>query len=515
MVAGDELTDTSKRPNLEEIATILGGEDITRGYVDGLPYLTPQDPVLNQAGGLEGYEALLKDDQVQATFSQRRNAVIARPWEVKPGGTKRQDKAAAQLVEETLKRLDWDNITDQMLFARFYGFGSAEVMWEIADSQVRLADIRVRDRRRFAFAPDRSLLLLTTNRPNGKRLPERKFWTASVGASHHDEPYGLGIAHAVYWPVWFKRNGAKFWALFLEKFASPTPAGTFPIGASEAERNKLLASVRAVAMGAGIILPEGVKIDLIEATRGGNVSYENWMKYWDEAIAKVILGQTMTTSDGSSYAQATVHYDVRQDLVKADADLICQSANSSWVRWLVDYNFPGAAYPQIWRELEDAEDVTSRATRDKTLFDMGFGLTDEAVTEFYGDHYQRIAPMPEDAPQEADAKPAPAQPPAPAPERQIGFRFSEVPEPAPPADALPITALTDALDRQADAPWQAILAHVEHIVNTAPDLPTLRDQLLASYSELPIEQLGKVMSLGQLTADLAGRYDVHRESAHA
>lgn len=497
------MTDTeakTTRPELNEIASTNDGRDITRGFVEAMHYLSPADKVLQQAGGLEAYEELLKDDQVSATFAQRRNAVLARPWTVTPGGTKRQDKLAAKLVEETLKALPWDTITDHMLYARLYGYAVAEVMW-VVNSQVKISDIRVRDRRRFVFAPDNSLKMLTHRNPNGEVLPDRKFWVSSVGASHNDEPYGLGLGHALYWPVFFKRNGARFWAKFMEKFASPTAMGTFPAGASDSERQKLLGAVRAVAMDSGIIIPEGTQIQLLEATRGGNASYGEWLHYWDSAIAKVILGQTMTTEDGSSYSQATVHYAVRQDLVKADADLVSQTANSSWVRWLVDYNFAGAAYPQIWRDMEEAEDLAQRSTRDKTLFDMGYKLTPEAVTRVYGDDYEPIEPpQPETKPD-----PIPAKQEQTAPALAEGDEIDLTPSPVEP--------LANALDQQSAPAWRKILDHIQQLVNSAPDLPTLRDALLNAYAELPGDELGDVMALAMLTAELAGRYDVEQESA--
>lgn len=493
------MTDTeaqTKRPEFNEIASTNDGRDITRGFVEALHYLNPSDKVLQQAGGLEAYEELLKDDQVSATFAQRRNAVLARPWTVKPGGTKRQDKLAAKLVEETLNALPWDSITDQMLYARLYGYAVAEVMWVIENSLVKISGIRVRDRRRFVFAPDNSLKMLTHRNPNGEVLPDRKFWVSSVGASHNDEPYGLGLGHALYWPVFFKRNGAKFWARFMEKFASPTAMGTFPNGASDTERLKLLGAVQAVAMDSGIIIPEGTQIELLEASRGGNASYEQWMHYWDSAIAKVVLGQTMTTEDGSSYSQATVHYDVRQDLVKADSDLVSQTANNSWVRWLVDYNFAGAAYPQVWRDMEDSEDLKTRAERDKMLFDMGFKLKPEAVIEVYGDQYEPIQPP---------AEPAPTSQPEQQPDQTALAEGKE--------EVLPIAPLTQALEKETAPTWRKILDHIQQLVDSAPDLPTLRDTLLNAYAELPGDELGDVMALAMLTAELAGRYDVEQESS--
>lgn len=493
---------TDRRPDLTEIATTRDGRDITRGYVDALPYLPPTDRILSLAGGWRGYEELLRDDQVAATFAQRRLAVVRRPWAVEPGGDRRMDRQAAELVRATLDRLDWDAITDQMLHARFFGFAVAEVLWLVEGGEIAVADIRVRDRARFAFAPDGALLLRTTARPNGEPVPEKKFWVAAVGASHHDEPYGRGLAHQLYWPVWFKRQGARFWAIFLEKFGAPTAIGKFPAGADATERARLLEAVQAIQTDAGIILPEGMTIELLEASRGGTATYQEWMAYWDRAIAKIVLGQTMTTEDGSSRAQAQVHWDVREDIVAADADLVCESANRTWVRWLIDYAMPGAAYPRIYREMDDPEDLRARAERDQILATIGWRLKPEAVSRIYGDDYEPASP-PAQMPIEPASNTTAA---AESPRRTV-----QVAEPASDAPH-PADLIADRLALEAAPAWAAIMERIRALVEQARSLDELRDALLAAYGELPTDELTRVMQAAFAVAELAGRFDAAQES---
>ncbi len=485
----------TEKVNLLEIATTANGKDITRGYVEGLQTLTPQDPVLQQHGyDYQIYERLLQDDQVNACFSQRRLAVVARPWSVTPGSQRRADKKAAELVENALQGFDWDRITDQMLYARLFGFAVSELIWDVENGQVKLKDIRVRNQRRFAFAPDNSLRLLTISKPDGESVPDKSFWHLSIGAHYHDEPYGRGLGSALYWPVYFKRNGARFWATFLEKFGAPTALGHFPSGASAAERNNLLAALQSIATDAGIIIPEGMEVELIEATRGGNGGYDAWMSYWDDAIAKIVLGQTMTTQDGSSLSQAQVHYAVRQEIIQADADLVCQSANATWVRWLVDYNMTGAAYPKLWRDMEESEDLANRAQRDQVLYQMGYKLTPEAVSKVYGPDYEATAPTPQ---------------PAPTPATD-GENFAQGASQDEYLDPVPVMAET--LDAATRKPWQEIIEKVESVVSEAQSFSQLRDALLNLYADLPIEKLGNIMSMALSAAELSGRYAVEQES---
>ena len=136
-----------------EYAGIEAGRDVTRGYVDDQLYLTPQDKVLRYQGGThyELYEDMLQDDRVKSAFGQRRAAVVAREWAVEAGGERRRDRMAADHLRETLKHVQWDRVTDLMLYGVFYGYSVAEVLWTRDGRHVAMDRIRVRNRRRFVF----------------------------------------------------------------------------------------------------------------------------------------------------------------------------------------------------------------------------------------------------------------------------------------------------------------------------------------------------------------------------
>ncbi len=496
-----------KKPNLLEIATSANGRDITRGFIDGLPWLDPTDPVWREAGGWQGYEALLKDDQVAACFTQRRMAVVARPWVVEPGEDSRQGRKAADLVRETLDEIGWDAITDQMLHARLFGFAVAEVLWKLTPAGVRVKAIKPRDRRRFVFAPDGALKLLTAHAWMGEELPPRCFWAPGVGASHADEPYGRGLGHALFGPVWMKRQGAKYWGIFLEKFGAPTVVGHFHEGTSPEERARLLAAAEAVVSQMAVTLPEGVTLEFLEAKRGGAADYETWMHYWDSAIAKIVLGQTMTTDNGSSQSQANVHWDVRQDIVEADADLIDASASDTWVRWLTEMNFPGVEPPRISRDMTEQEDMNTRAERDATLSGIGIKLTADAVKRVYGEDYE-LAPL---------GAPASSRPPGES--NEAGGTPALPAEAALHAEAGGTPALQDTPDLLADrlaaaaaAPMAALIGQIQAMLGKVESLEEFRALLDTAFPDLDRAALAAVMGDAIHVAALQGLSDVQQET---
>jgi len=494
------------RPELGEVATTRDGRDITRGYVDGLPLLPPTDSVLaaRGAGDYRIYDEVLRDDQVAATFQQRRLAVVSKEWEVIPGGDKRQDKKAAEFLRSQLEHIAWDAVTERMLYGVFYGYAVAECLWARDGQQVVLDALRVRDRRRFGFRPDGRLVLKTTAHPLGEELPERKFWHFACGASHDDEPHGLGLAHWLYWPVLFKRSGLKFWLIFLEKFGMPTGVGRFPHGATDEERNRLLQAVQAIQTDAGIILPEGMELELLEAARSGTADYTALHDRMNAAIAKVVLGQTMTTDNGSSRSQAEVHMDVRQDLVKADADLVCHSANATWVRWLTEWNFPGAQPPRIWRRIEDEPDLKAQAERDQIIQGMGFRPRLDYIRETYGDGWEEARPAEAGAPA-GDGQLQDPPPPLAGEGRGGGAAFAES-----GAHPHPAQAIADHLAQEAAPEIRAWLERIEAMLNAASSLEEFRAMLEAAYDQLPADGLARVMGQALAVAQAAGRFDVEQ-----
>lgn len=360
--------------------------------------LTPDDSVLVWKGGDYGlYRETLRDDVCFAAFAQRRLAVTQCEWQVDAGATDRASKAAADWMREQLQELEWDRITDGMLYTRWYGHAVAECLYQPdkVEGKVALADIRVRDRARFAYANDRGApWIWSQTAGKWEQLPERKMWTVNTGADHDDSPYGLGLAHYCYWPVFFKRNNIKFWLIFLEKFGMPTAVAKMPAGQYDnlEQRNRVRGAIQAMASENGVILPEGTEFDFINAQRSGTQDYDTMRAAMDASLAKIVIGQTASTEGtpgrlGNDQLQS----DVKNELVKADSDLVCGSFNRSVGKWLTEWNFPGATPPRVWREVDPPEDIGIRAERDVKLYSLGYEPTPEYIEEVYGPGWQRKA----------------------------------------------------------------------------------------------------------------------------
>lgn len=477
------------KPIFGEIATSGDGRDITVGYSDVLAIQPTTDSILRQRGGgdYKVYKEVLRDDQVIATLNQRRLAVVGKEWQVDAGGTSRADKAAADFMREQLNNFGFDRVTGMMLYGVYYGFAVAETMWAKDGNRIVLPEIKVRERRRFGFDGHGQLRMKTRQQPNGELLPDRKFWAFSTGADNDDEPYGLGLGHWLYWPTFFKRNGLKYWLLFLEKFGQPTAKGTHPVDAKPEDVNKLLQALSAIRTDSAVAIPNGMIIELIEAARSGTADYAAVYEQMNAAIAKVVLGQTASTQGTPGrLGNDELQGDVRLDLIKADADLVCESFNRSVGRWLTDWNFPGAEPPRVFRKVAPPEDLVKAAQRDKAIFDMGYKPTLKHIQDTYGEGWE-------------EKPPAPAPVPLPA--------FSAVFE--SPA-SVPDMMLEQARQRLEPATnnW---IEQVRTLSNQVNSLEELRDKLLELYPNLSLDDYAAVLAEATVASKLAGRNEIVEE----
>jgi phage gp29-like protein len=563
LINATPVDDEPETPELNEIASIAGGRDITRPFIDPLGNLIlPQDEVLLLKGQLgwrrlELYEKVRQDDQVFSCMQQRIRAVTEAEWEVIPGerqgrSNTKADQRAADFINEQLShgfgsQGSWDNCTEKMHWGILYGYSVAEVLYgrdgRFVTMDADRGGIRVRNRKRFQFDIAGRPRLITPTGPWGEELPTRKFWHFSTGADNDDEPYGLGLGHWLYWPTWFKRNDLKFWLFFLEKFGQPTAMGKYQSGAhGPSEQKTLLAALGNILTDAGIIIPDGMDISLLEASRSGTADYSAVYGLMDAAISKIILSQTMTTDSGSSRSQAEVHERVGEDVKKGDADLLNGSFDGSVVRWLIDFNrsaLGDCTYPRVIRRVEPEVDLNARVDRDKVLFDMGYRLTEEMVEEVYGEGYVYEPPSPPtplpmmgeggrlpvgaqgvapDAP-ETSTQPE-ALTPNPSPNNGRGGQEEPTPDPSEEGSDAEFAAAVPTADiyarrLQGQRLFSPMVARIrdeyQRVIASGGSLEDFRDWLDASFAELPTEEAERALAQALTASRLAGLYEAQEE----
>lgn len=327
--------------------------DITIPFYTGR-MIHADDTLIARGGGkgLKIYDEIERDTWAGAVLEKRKKQLTAREWRVVAASDAPRDMEAADLVRGVLADLPFDRICEDLLDATLKGFAISEIVWERNGLGIAPQMVVSHDQRRFAFDEFWQPRLLTmSNMYTGEALPARKFIVHRYGVKGNN-PYGLGLGSSLFWPVLFKREGIAFWLHFLDKFAGPTVVGEVPFGSLPEIENRFLNVLTEARTSSAILAPIGSNVKFLEASRSGSVTYLDFLTFWDKQISVRVVGETLTTDVGTSgsRAAAETHADMLGLLVDSDSDALSGTLRETLLRWIVEYNLPGAGVPSVWRE---------------------------------------------------------------------------------------------------------------------------------------------------------------------
>ena len=150
-----------------------------------------------------------------------------------------------------------------------------------------------------------------------------------------------------------KKNIAKFWAIFAEKFGMPLSVIELPrnIEKDSPEYTKAEEILAAVQEETGIIVPDGFVLKFLEAVRNGEAGYERFIEICNKEISKRVFGATLIAEEGKrgqgSYALGSEHSERFEGYVTFDAAVLEAALNESLIRRLIDYNYDTDFYPRF------------------------------------------------------------------------------------------------------------------------------------------------------------------------
>lgn len=304
-----------------------------------------------------------RDPHYASVLGVRKRAVSGVPPRVEPASEDAADERIAEAVRDHIAGHDqFDRLVEDCLDAIGKGFSVVEIVWP----QRRAADLWVPaafewvDQRWLTFhREDGSLRLLDEAEPLDG-IPFDPFkaivHTPQLKSGHVARG---GVARLVSFSWICKAYTLKDWMAFAETYGLPLRVGRYGPGATSEDVEKLFTAVANIGTDAAAVLPESMKIDFEQVSGSQSETvFENLARYLDEQVSKAVLGQTMTSDNGSSLAQAQVHNEVRHDIAAADARAVSATLNRDLVRPFVDLNFgPQARYPTLVIEVPEAENT--------------------------------------------------------------------------------------------------------------------------------------------------------------
>ncbi|MBI1452866.1 DUF935 family protein [Acinetobacter sp. FL51] len=336
------------------------------------------DEVLRKAGiTRHRLKVLLDDDEIAQAVETRIDALLGTPFRLEPSDTPEAQHLKQQLDEWYFE------IASGALNALFFGYSVQEAVYELKpEGYIGLQWIGEKPMQWFEPKNDGRLILRKEGSSQEHVVDQIfKFFLTRRKATY-EQPYGKALLATLYWLFFFKQNGFKFWAKFLERFGTPILLGKCKDSEID-DMNQALLNAHAQSV-VSIDVEDDVQVLSAQGSSGGaNGAFETFNKTLAQQIQKLILGQTLTSgSDGKgSYALGQVHENVRNDKLKSDMRLVTPTLQAV-VNALCELN--------NWAEHtivlgEEAKVLnTEQAERDTRLKNAGANFSDAYFIREYG-----------------------------------------------------------------------------------------------------------------------------------
>lgn len=273
--------------------------------------------------------------------------------------------------QKILKSVFHASILSQILETYLYGINVFEVNWEFQKG-LYIPKLIGRDYREFKLNDEGKLVFLG----NGfeEEIPSYKVVYGIYNQSFRT-PYGESALRKLYFSVNIKNAGLDFWIQFLERFGSP-----WAIAKTDEDAQSLAYEVSKMLNGATAVIDKEEEIALIQPSNNAAL-FKEIAEYCDSQINRFMLGANLTGEVSSgSLAAAQIHNEIRGDIALSDERILCYVCNR-----VIEYfkALNGITEEITFKLFDECEPKIELASRDKTIYEMGYQPTQEYIEKTY------------------------------------------------------------------------------------------------------------------------------------
>ena len=295
-------------------------------------------------------------------LATRKLAVLGLPRTVVAPTDSSEDISLAEELNAVLTSDAADAGVAGMLDALSKGYSLVEVVWNKKKAPWTPSRFLWRDPQHFVFEREtfEEARLKTDAAPIEGEVLEPGKWIAHCPRLVMGLPIEGSLAWACAAFYVIASMGLRDWVTFVEVFGMPVRLGRVPPGSTEAARDELLAQLALIGTDACAVISADQDINFIDRGRvpGAKDLFIGFLDWLNKQVSKVIVGQTSSAEGGTSLAHATQQEEVRQDILRADADQIAKTWTRDVCRPYTGYNRGEDTAPSRARFIvEDAEDL--------------------------------------------------------------------------------------------------------------------------------------------------------------
>ncbi len=385
------------------------------------PYNT--DDLFVKAGDYSIYEDMLNDDQVSVCLKLKKDLVIGAGWDIVP-----EDESQDEMVDDIKVALaedpsiPFDDSMEEILSAYEFGFSLTEKIFKFReDGALTLNALKTRHPSTWLIWRDQhgNIEKYEQHAKRGDLKINPKSLIHFIINRKFQNPYGRSDLRSAY-NAWFtKRQIIRYYAIFLEKAASPTPVARYDTNAPPEAIAAIHAAIQKFQTKTALTIPKEIEVEFLETSNTGE-AYEKAIDIFNTFIGRSLfipdlLGFHGEKTSGGSLALGKEQMSVFVKHIQRRRKALEDTINNEIIWPIIFYNYGDVDnYPKFkLRPVSDSDAIEYA----KIWLDAVKGKIYEASDEEVN-HFRNIVKFPEGdvtraaAPMEIgpDGKPLPGQP---------------------------------------------------------------------------------------------------------
>lgn len=307
------------------------------------------DDLFQLRGDYAIYEDMALDDQVSVCQQIKRDLVLAGGWHFKVDQDTPEAEEIQTALEETLKNdleIPLDQMLEEILSAYDFGFSLTEKVFKKKDDgTLGLGKLLTRHPATWLIHTD-EYGKVTKYEQRGSKASldiDPDSLIHYINQPRFQNPYGKSDLRAAY-TAWFtKRQIIKYYAIYLEKSASPIPVARYNKNAPQAAVDAIFAALKSFQSKTALAIPEDIQVEFIKSQDVGQV-YERAINLLNMFIGRALfipdlMGFQGSETGGGSYSLGAEQINVMFKHVQRRRETLEHIVNRHIIWPIVVYNW--------------------------------------------------------------------------------------------------------------------------------------------------------------------------------
>lgn len=388
------------------------------------------DDLVRKTNDYSIYEEMMDDDQVDVCLQIKKDLVVGSGWMISPEGNEDSNEEIVADLKVALgedPEVHIDELIEEILSAYGYGFSLSEKLFKFRDDNtLTLRNIKTRHPSSWLIWTDEhgNVEKYEQHGPKGDIVVEPKSLIHYVNKRAFGNPYGRSDLRTAYNAYFIKRQVIKWYAIFLEKHASPTVVGRYDKNAPKAAVDEIYRALKSLQKSTAMVIPKDIELEFLESKSAGE-AYEKALNICNMFIGRAmmipdLLGFQGSETGGGSYSLGKDQISILFKHIMRRRTTIERIINKEIVFPIVVHNHGfQESYPKFkFHPINDEQTVELAKLWLECVKGKTYKASDEEINHFRGivkfpeGDVERDAPLPVGG-FGPDGKPAPGQEPPP------------------------------------------------------------------------------------------------------